>query len=206
MNPNISVEKVVGEENRFTITQVGAGGYLMPRAGVIISYGGMDYVITNAERLGTKPPAWEVAADENGQTSLAGVETDPTRFTQLITPNPDIPCTPGLCLVYVRKAFGVGPKYSTATEGWNASTSKHQDHNFPNAWVPVWFSLADEPAGHVALRQPDGSVWSASHPTANQPIRHKSLEEMYQYFNNRLGYLGWTEDIEGKLVVSSNGS
>jgi hypothetical protein len=123
--------------------------------------------------------------------------------TQHITPNPEIPCTPGWCLVYVRETFGIGPKYPTATAGWNASTYKHTDQNFPNnTWVPVWFSLSDNPDGHVVLRQPDGSIWSASSPTATTPVHHASLTELERYYGNRLNYLGWTEDLEDTLIMN----
>ena len=80
---------------------------------------------------------------------------------------------------------------------------RHEDESFPqNAWVPIWFSLADEPAGHVALRQPDGSVWSASHPTQTTPVHHESLQDILSYYGERLTYLGWTEDIEDTPVVA----
>lgn len=126
--------------------------------------------------------------------------------TQLITPNPNIACTPGWCLVYVRETFGVGPKYPTASAGWKASGRRHKDKNFPkDAWVPIWFSLSDDPAGHVALRQPDGSIWSSSHPTARTPVHHPSFKDLLSYYGGRLTYLGWTEDIEGVLVVGVAG-
>lgn len=121
---------------------------------------------------------------------------------QLIAPDPLIACTPGLCLVYVRETFKVGPKYPTAAEGWQASLTKHEDKNYPdNAWVPVWFSLSNEPAGHVALRQPDGGIWSSSHPTSTKPTFHESLSDIESYYGGRLTYLGWTEDIEGVPVI-----
>lgn len=125
---------------------------------------------------------------------------------QLITPNPNISCTPGMCLVYVRETFGIGPKYPTAFEGWNASTFKHTDQAFPDsAWVPLWFSLVDNPGGHVVLRQPDGSVWSASSPTETQPVHHASIEDLQSYYGGRLTYLGWTEDIEDIKIVQITG-
>lgn len=124
-------------------------------------------------------------------------------YAQTISPNPQIQCRPGYCLVYVREAFGIAAKYPTAQQGWEASSTKHQDANYPqNAWVPIWFALSDNPAGHVALRQPDGSVWSASHPTSTTPVHHDSLDEILAYYNGRLTYLGWTEDIEDVTVVS----
>lgn len=125
---------------------------------------------------------------------------------QLITPNPQIQCTPGMCLVYVRETFGIGPKHPSATIGWDASLRKHKDRRFPdNAWVPVWFSLSSDPNGHVALRQPDGSIWSSSSPTATSPVHHASLEAIQSYYGGRLTYLGWTEDIEDIPVVELSG-
>lgn len=123
--------------------------------------------------------------------------------TQLITPNPLIPCSPGWCLVYVRETFGISAKHPTAVAAWSASERKHENTDFPDgAWVPVWFLSSDTPAGHVALRQPDGSVWSASHPTDSIPVHHASLQDLMSYYGGRLSYLGWTEDIEDVPVVA----
>jgi hypothetical protein len=125
---------------------------------------------------------------------------------QLITPNPNITCTPGECLVYVQDTFGVAPKYSTASAAWDASNYKHTDQNFfDGVWVPVWFSLQNNPDGHVALRQPDGSIWSASSPTDTTPIHHSSLADIESYYGSNLTYLGWTEDVEDTPVVDTNG-
>lgn len=124
-------------------------------------------------------------------------------MNQIITPNPDIACTPGWCLMYVRETYRVAAKYPTATSGWEASMRKHHDQNFPeNTWVPIWFSLSNNPDGHVALRSPDGSVWSASHPIRTNPVHHNSIQDTISYYGGRLTYLGWTEDIEDQLVVS----
>lgn len=123
---------------------------------------------------------------------------------QLITPNPNIKCFPGWCLMYVRQAFGLAGLYPSATAGWNAARFKHRDRNFPpGRWVPVWFHLAGEPLGHVALLAPDGSVYSTSDP-GNVPHRHPNLDHLLAYYW-RLGptYLGWTEDIEGVSVVAA---
>lgn len=122
--------------------------------------------------------------------------------TQLITPNPEISCRPGWCLEYVRETFNLPAKYPSATASWEASEYKHTDKEFPdNVSVPVWYSLGDEPDGHVALRQPDGTVWSASHPTDTTPVHHESMQDIETYYGGRLGYLGWTEDLSGELVI-----
>jgi hypothetical protein len=124
---------------------------------------------------------------------------------QLITPTPYIPCQPGWCLQYVRQAFGLPARYATATDAWEASTSKHRDRNFPpGLWVPVWYGLADEPAGHVVLRAPDGSVYSTS-DLSTTPHHHPDLadlEDYYAYYGMTLTYRGWTEDVAGYPVLT----
>jgi len=129
-------------------------------------------------------------------------------MSQVLTPNPDIPCQPGWCLAYVNEAFGVRKVYGSATAAWEASPSKHWNKDFPpGCWVPVWFSLANEPAGHVALLAPDGSVYSTS-DLGNVPHHHPSLDDLigyYAYYGMPLTYLGWTEDVEGTPVISLDG-
>jgi len=125
---------------------------------------------------------------------------------QLITPNPDIWCKPGYCLMYVRQTYGLDGLYPSATAGWNAAQRKHRDWNFPaGVWVPVWFSLATNPLGHVALLAPDGSVYSTS-DDSNTPHHHPNMSHLIRYYagSNPLTFLGWTEDIEGVTVVAGD--
>lgn len=127
---------------------------------------------------------------------------------QLVYPNPDIFCEPGWCLKYVRQAFGAPAVEPTATAGWANAKYKHRDYNFPNAWVPLWFSMDKEPAGHVVLRAPDGRIYSTSSP-ANTPVIHPNLDHLIWYYGPRvqpqyqlkLTYLGWSEDISNVRVV-----
>lgn len=124
---------------------------------------------------------------------------------QMISPNPNIPCQPGWCLAYVNEAFGVPKRFGTATAAWQASTTQHRDRDFPaGVWLPVWYGLANEPAGHVVLRAPDGSCYSTSDLT-NTPYHHPDLahlEAFYAYYGMTLTYRGWTEDVEGTAVIS----
>lgn len=124
---------------------------------------------------------------------------------QLITPNPNIECRPGWCLQYVQNAYGLTARYGTAFEAWQASTTQHADQAFPDGVdVPVWFTLQDEPAGHVAIRMSDGTVYSTSDLT-NTPHHHPSLDDLmgyYAYYGKPLTYLGWTEDVEGFPVLT----
>lgn len=126
-------------------------------------------------------------------------------YTQNITPNPNIPCTPGWCLDYVRRTFGLPAHYGTAMEAWNASGPKHVGSlQFPANDVPVFFALAGVPAGHVALRMRDGSVYSSS-DLGNTPHHHPSLTDLeayYAHYGKPLTYLGWTEDCAGTRVIT----
>jgi len=126
-------------------------------------------------------------------------------YTQLVTPNPDIPCEPGWCLQYVRQAFYAYAVEPTATAAWNNAQYKH-DASEPipgGVYVPIWFSLETEPAGHVALMAPDGSVYSTSDPVATTPTHHVNLADLIQAYAryNPLNYLGWTEDISNVRVI-----
>jgi hypothetical protein len=125
-------------------------------------------------------------------------------FVQNITPNPNISCSPGWCLEYVRRAYGLGVVNPTAISAWQASKTQHRDQNFPaGVWVPLWFSVAGVPAGHVVLRAPDGSIYSTSDNT-NTAHHHKDLSDLMGYYakyGKPLTYLGWTEDVQGTPVV-----
>lgn len=127
---------------------------------------------------------------------------------QIITPNPRIPCRPGWCLQYVREAFGLPARYPTATAAWEASTSKHRDRNFPaGVAVPVWYGLHREPAGHVVLLMPDGSVYSTS-DNSTTPHHHPDLADLEAFYAGwgwPLTYRGWTEDVAGYPVMTPSG-
>lgn len=129
-------------------------------------------------------------------------------WAQVLTPTPTVACTPGWCLKYVSDAFGVTniphTNYDSATDAWNAS-QQHRELPVPaGVWVPVWFSLRDEPNGHVALLAPDGSVWSSSDPNTNEPHHHASLDALIAYYANAnpLTFLGWSPDIGGTPVIT----
>jgi hypothetical protein len=122
---------------------------------------------------------------------------------QLVQPNPSIPCKPGWCLKYVRETFGAPSVEPSATAGWENADFKHWDKNFPDAWVPLWFSLDTTPLGHVVLRSPRGIIYSTS-SLANTPYVHPNLEHLmnyYAYYKMNLTYLGWSEDISNVRVV-----
>jgi len=128
---------------------------------------------------------------------------------QTITPNPNIPCKPGWCLMYVRQTFGLPARYASATEAWNNSASQHRDRDFPSGvWIPVWYGIDREPLGHVVLLAPDGTVYSTS-DNSTVPHHHPSLadlEDFYAGWGWPLTYRGWTEDVAGFTVITPSGS
>jgi hypothetical protein len=130
-------------------------------------------------------------------------------YTQLITPNPHIAAEEGMCLQYVRQAFGLPMRYGSAIEAWNNSQSQHRDRDFPEGVsFPVWWKLAGNPYGHVAYVQPDGKVWSTSNLNPNPVKLHPNIidvEAYYARYGHPLTYLGWTEDVAGYPVIAPAG-
>jgi hypothetical protein len=129
-------------------------------------------------------------------------------FTQVVTPNPDIPCTPGYCLQYVRQAFNLPARYGSATEAWDNSTTQHLSRDVPaGVWTPVWYGLDREPLGHVVLQAPDGSVYSTS-DNSTTPHHHPDLADLEAYYAGwgwPLTWRGWTEDVAGYTVITDGG-
>lgn len=109
---------------------------------------------------------------------------------------------------YVRETFGITPGvYPTATSGWDNAEHKHTDFDFPDAWVPLWFSMEGVPAGHVVLRSPDGQIYSTTNKDQYTPRIHPSLDDLmgvYARAGLSLTYLGWSEDIETVSVMEEN--
>jgi hypothetical protein len=126
-------------------------------------------------------------------------------WTQLRQPGVNKPCRPGWCLVYVQDVFGIPAKQPSALADWQANTYNHADQDFPEGVaVPIWFSGRSGDLklyGHVAVRMSDGSVWSASHPTSDQPMHFNSIDALNSYYGGQLIYLGWSEDVEDVLVI-----
>lgn len=111
----------------------------------------------------------------------------------------------GWCDAAVRLAFvdskgnGIPPRYGSATATWNNAKRKHKNRKFPNADVPIFYSLASEPAGHVAVRLANGKV-----VTTGLNDTHLTFDTI-QDFERRwasLKYLGWTEDLKGYNIIT----
>lgn len=123
-------------------------------------------------------------------------------WRQLVTPNPNVACKPRYCERYVENTIGRTGVYGSATIAWNKEANKHTDRSLPSGvWVPVYWSLANNPDGHTALAGPDGRIYSASHPTSTSPVVHSNLAAIEKYYGGRLKWRGWGENIAGRHVV-----
>jgi hypothetical protein len=132
-------------------------------------------------------------------------------WKQLIKPNIKINETAGWCLQYARRVFGRPAVEPTAWAAWQASKFKHQDRKFPSGVaVPVWFNWWGDVGsgryqyGHVAVRMPDGKVWS-SPLTGNGRAWFNSVDDLVRAFGGGMKYVGWSEDISGARVAVNEG-
>ena len=107
-----------------------------------------------------------------------------------------------LCLANVRKGYGIGAKYPDATTAWN-NTQQHRDRSFPaGCSVPVFYSWVGTVSGerknwgHIAVRLPDGRVWTDGKYYAN-------VDERSARYLSGSSYLGWGESVNGVRVVEN---
>jgi len=141
-----------------------------------------------------------------------------SQYTQLILPNYNIPYTGTQCERFVEQTTGqsgvwstavhpMPPKYPTGAWDQGYGGGNHPDELPPAGMrVPVYFELGSTPAGHVAIQLEDGRVASSTqagtHPTA---YIHPSLQDLinvYAKANGSCVYLGWSEWIGKKQVVT----
>jgi hypothetical protein len=128
-------------------------------------------------------------------------------WEQLRDANMSIGYVGGWCLKYVQDAFGTDHPYPTAIAEWNATST----HNHPNEepplgiTVPIYLSLGNVPAGHVAIRLSDGYVASSTQAGSHSsPYYHKSIADLvsvYGQYNGGAQYLGWSEVVGTTQVV-----
>lgn len=114
----------------------------------------------------------------------------------------------GWCLKFVQDAFGTDHPYATALDAWN---NNYGGGNHPNELppagktVPVYFSLGNVPAGHVAISLDDGMVASSTQGGIHlTPYFHQNLDNLiwvYGKYNGGCTYLGWSEYVGTYHVV-----
>jgi len=137
-----------------------------------------------------------------------------------------IPYVGGWCEGYVEGAWGQAtlPQkdvngnwyttgvYNTAIDAWNAEpvVSSHAELPPAGITVPIYFSLGNVPAGHVAIMLDDGKVASStqagnpSQANHQQGYIHPNLQDLinlYGKYNGGCKYLGWGEHVGHIRVV-----
>lgn len=123
---------------------------------------------------------------------------------QLVTPNVSINTIDfGMCLWWVQQTVGAVHAFNTALDEWNANLDNHAGSP-PSLWVPIFFTIKGNPAGHVCWSAPDGSVYSTSSSTSLTPVHHASIDALNQYYGGRLTYLGWSEIVSNIRIVKEN--
>lgn len=100
----------------------------------------------------------------------------------------------GLCLQFVRLAYGVGPKYASAIDAWNGAKKKHRSLANAPVGAPVFFSGSRY--GHVAIYLGDGKIRTTNSYTGRIHTDAISAWEKVGYTT-----LGWAEDLNGVDVA-----
>jgi hypothetical protein len=123
-------------------------------------------------------------------------------YVQLVEPDLTVTSEAGWCLYFAEEVWKTNHLYYDATEAWNDTQFKHEDRNFPNVSVPVWYSWDVD--GHVATRTPDGRVFS-SPMTGYGNVWFNSVDECANTITKVTGikcqYLGWSEDLAGVNLI-----
>lgn len=110
-----------------------------------------------------------------------------------------------LCLVNVRKGYGIGAKHAYAYLDWVNNLGKHADRSFPAGLaVPVYYNwtgtlkdngkMVTRNWGHIAVRLPDGRVWTDGKYYAN-------VDEVSSKYLSGSSYLGWGESVNDVRVI-----
>lgn len=107
----------------------------------------------------------------------------------------------GLCQKYVRDGWNVGALFGSAIAQWNGAKYRHASLSTARSGAPVFLSHTKSRYGHVAsLRWVNGVAYIE---TTNTALGRTALQPLSLWTAN-YGYrlLGWTEDINGKRVIS----
>lgn len=131
-------------------------------------------------------------------------------YKQLRDANMSTGYTGGWCLKFVQDSFGTDHVYPSAIDAWNAN---YGNGNHPNELppsgktVPVYFSLGNVPAGHVAISLDGGMVASSTQSGYHSsPYFHPNLNNLitvYGRYNGGCNYLGWSEYVGTVRVIEN---
>jgi len=107
----------------------------------------------------------------------------------------------GLCLQFVRHAYGVNAIVPTAAKSWDQSKYKHKTDDTAGIPVgaPIHFTIPGVPAGHIALYAGNGRM--RTNISAKGTVETVGVEWFEDYSKGRL--IGWTNDVNGVKVIST---
>lgn len=106
----------------------------------------------------------------------------------------------GMCLRDVRMQYGLGFIAPTAYEAWSMQPDAHI-HTFylPPAGVPVFWSGGHSGAGHIAIADGNGNVWSTD---IKRPGKFDLVPIAKIHSAWGLKLLGWTDRLGTTSVYS----
>jgi hypothetical protein len=108
----------------------------------------------------------------------------------------------GMCQKYVRDpCWRVGSLYGSAIEAWNGARYKHAGDRNPPAGAPTYYSGGQY--GHAVISVGGGRIRSTDCTTSGN-VNDADLSWPEKNWGYK--YLGWTQDINGVLVIPNKGS
>ena len=109
----------------------------------------------------------------------------------------------GLCLQFVRLAYGVGPKYGYARLAWQKARWRHATSSWAQVPIgaPIYLDRPSSKYGHIAIYVGGGRM-----ATTNASTNRTSVTPISTWTGS-YGYrmLGWSEDVNGVRVVPTGG-
>ena len=110
----------------------------------------------------------------------------------------------GMCLLFVRTAYGVGQRFPSAAAAWQGAQSKHPVETgmqVPRG-APVYWTGGSHGFGHVAIGTGNGHCWSSDAGGSGQTAKVR-IDELTQRWG--LDLQGWSEDLNGVRVYDAHG-
>jgi hypothetical protein len=110
----------------------------------------------------------------------------------------------GMCLAFVRTAYGVDPHFASAAAAWQGAQSKHRvktGMQVPRG-APVYWTGGSQGFGHVAIGTGNGQCWSSDAGGSGQTAK-VGIDELTERWG--LTLQGWSEDLNGVQVYDARG-
>jgi hypothetical protein len=104
----------------------------------------------------------------------------------------------GLCLKFVRQAYNIGAKYSSARAAWHGATCKHATTSLSGVpyGAPLFMDKSSSKYGHVALYIGNGRML-----TTDSSKKFTQNASVQSWLNVGYRILGWSEDLNGVRVI-----